>query len=335
MIVWFYHRVLPEYGPAAVNKRNFEKQIGFLKKSGYEFIDTAGLHNCFLNPDLFKKKSVMITFDDGWTDNYIWATPILAKFAVKAVLALNTGLLDDSGTRLRTVDDFKVADSKTALHGASYRKDFSSFLNWNELREMKRSGIWDIQAHGDSHVGCYQSLENIRGFYPEKKHWTMEYALGETPFDGAPRTKFISTLSSPKTVLSQELREKLRNSQNDSERFKICRDFKDPVKNLETEDEFIRRVKADLSACKEKIRKNLGIEADSFFWPWGHSSALSRKIAVDCGYKMLFTTEKAPVNRKTSPEMIPRIPASAKSAEFILQNMVFSNPCLYLARKLF
>lgn len=333
MIIWYYHRILPDDGSAAVSTGVFEKQMGYLKKSGYEFIDTEGLKEFFQNPRQKKRKIVMLTFDDGWADNLIWATPILAKFAAKAVIAVNTGLVNENLKVVRNEKNYEIISSKSALELATKKTDFSSFLTWNELAEMKKNGIWDIQAHGNSHLGCYHSFDDIKGFYPENKHWLMEYALGESPFEGAPRAKFISTLCSPRSTLSDEFRDKLRNSRNNAKRLEICRNFENPIKILETEKEFEKRLRDDFSECKRKLRKNLNVETDSLFWTWGQFSDTSIKIALECGFKMLFTTEKSPATEKTDPHMIPRIPAPDKLAEFKLQNICFTNSLLLPIRK--
>ncbi|MFA6567324.1 MAG: polysaccharide deacetylase family protein, partial [Victivallales bacterium] len=292
LLVWTYHRVLPEASSGAVCTDVFEKQIAYLAKAGYRFIGTADLE-LFLNEKLPQtEKHTMLTFDDGWADNLIWATPILKKYSAKAVLALNTGFINKNSCEIRNSGNYKTIDSKTALGAAAYGKDYSSFLTWNEVLEMKKSGVWEMQAHGNSHFGCYSDFDKIRGFYPDRQHWTMEFALGEPPFYGAPRTTFRSVLSDRKTILCDDLKTALRQTNSDRKRKKLCENHSSPLDTIETPEEFEKRVTDDLNSCRKSISENLGQTPDCLFWPWGHYSDSSVKIAKECGFRMLFTMEK-------------------------------------------
>lgn len=318
MLIWYYHRILPQKGRAAVSIATFEKQIALLKMTGHNFIDCAQLASFLFEGKPLPPKTTMITFDDGWADNLFFATPILAKFAVRAVLALNTGLANLDSCEIRSQKDYTIKDSKLALADAAIRNDKSSFLTAAEIKAMFESGCWDIQSHGNSHLACYHSLDKIRGFYPEKQHWCMEYALGEPPFDGAPRAKFASTLSYPKTALSEELKEKLRSAKNDFERLAIIeKNAKNGVVTIESAEEFSARVRYDLLESKNKIKELIGKEPIAFFCPWGDSSPALRKIALECGFKMQFTTIKSALSKDCDPTILPRVPAPGGISAFI------------------
>ena len=214
LLVWTYHRILPDGGPAAVSPEALRSQIKHLRGKGYDLLDSSGLSDWLAQRLDRGRKYAMLTFDDGWVDNWIWATPVLSELGAKAVLAINTGLveLSQDGPAPRSANNYAVIDSKSALGKAVFDGDRSSFLNLSELREMAKSGVWDFQAHGSSHYGCYQNLRNIRGFHPEFWHWTMERALGRKPFPGAPRAEFTSELATPRARLSDELASRLQST---------------------------------------------------------------------------------------------------------------------------
>ncbi|MFA6294182.1 MAG: polysaccharide deacetylase family protein, partial [Victivallales bacterium] len=327
-VVWTYHRVLPEASSGAVRAEIFEKQLESLVKAGYKFIGTSELAP-FLRVKLpHAEKCTMLTFDDGWADNLIWATPILKKYSAKAVLALNTGFINSNSGEIRNSGNYKVVNSKDALKAAASGKDYSSFLTWNEVLEMKNSGVWEIQAHGNSHLGCYGSLADIRGFYPDKHHWTMEFALGEPPFPGAPRSTFRSILSDRKTALTDDFKNALRQAKSDKERRKLCENHSSPLKSIETPEEFEKRVSDDFTSCRNNIREHLGVAPDCLFWPWGHYTDTGIRIARKCGFRMLFTMDKDSVTEKTPMDKIPRIAAPANIEDFNRQVMIYSNPLL-------
>ncbi|HBC86235.1 MAG TPA: hypothetical protein DCZ94_04700 [Lentisphaeria bacterium] len=335
ILILAYHRVLPKPSSAAVSADVFERQIAYLAKTGYRTIGTEELALFFSGKLMPHDKYAMLTFDDGWGDNLIWATPILRRYSTKAVLALNTGLLNAKGRSIRSDLTYEIIDSKKALEDAVYGRGARPFLNWNEILEMHNSGAWEIQAHGNSHFGCYSSFDKIKGFYPEKPHWTMEFALGEPPFPGAPKVSFKSILSNKRTVMSEDLKDSLRKASSNTERIKLCQEHQSPVKVLESDEEFEKRIEEDMTACRRTILETLGTETSSLFWPWGQYSDTSIRIAKKCGFKMLFTMEKDAVTEKTSPDMIPRIAAPATLAGFKKQLAIYSSNIFRKIRNLF
>ena len=331
LLVWTYHRILPDGGSAAVAPAVFRRQVEYLRGKGYEFLDCAGLLDWLAGRLDRSRRYTMLTFDDGWADNWVWATPLLAELHVRAVLAVNTGLVDFSagGFALRSAKRYAIVDSKTALAKAAFEGDRSSFLNLLELKRMAQSGVWDVQAHGASHLGCYTVLRHIRGFYPEHWHWTMERALGRQPFPGAPRAEFSSELAVPRTRLSGELAERLSAAADDVERRRLCAAFGDKaVERIESDDEFRSRVRQDLSGCRETLKEKIGVEPVAFFWPWGHWSGEGIRIAREIGYEVLFTMEKAAVAPSTPPTLIPRIAVPKSFERFVRQERVFASRLL-------
>ena len=332
VLVWTYHRVLPEGGSGAVAVEVFDAHIAYLLKKGCRFLDTAGLED-WLDGRLDRSiPYVAISFDDGWADNLIYASPVLEKYKIRAVLALNTALAGISERE----GSFKITHYKEALRLAACGIDRSAFLTWSEIEKMRDSSLWDIQAHGNTHFGSFQSLEKVRGFYPETTHWTLEYALGETPFPGAPRAEFRSILSTPRTLPDEKFKELLRHVPDDETRFRICREKgAEALIPVEAETEFIKRIEADFRSCSDIIYDKLSIRPSSFFWPWGHYSPLSVNSALSCGYRMLFTMNKDAVTGLTRKDEIPRIAAPPTLSRLRNQFGIFSSPVLRRLRKLF
>lgn len=69
-----------------VTLEDFERQLKFLKDNGYNSITTDDLYN-WLNFDIeLPEKSVLITFDDGYTSTYKYALPLLEKYKYNSVV---------------------------------------------------------------------------------------------------------------------------------------------------------------------------------------------------------------------------------------------------------
>lgn len=90
--VLYYHAVndtITGIEDLFVSPSEFERQMEYLKKNKYTVITFDQIHN-------YKKikKPVMITFDDGYEDNYTNAYPILKKYGHKASVFLCTDFID-------------------------------------------------------------------------------------------------------------------------------------------------------------------------------------------------------------------------------------------------
>ena len=83
-----YHRVLRKLAfrngelssPYVMPRLQFEQQMKYLAENGFQAVS---LDEVFLNPNSTAKR-IIISFDDGYKDNYTVAFPILKKFGLKA-----------------------------------------------------------------------------------------------------------------------------------------------------------------------------------------------------------------------------------------------------------
>ncbi|MFC1981444.1 polysaccharide deacetylase family protein [Chloroflexota bacterium] len=91
--ILMYHRVgtHQEYGiTPVITPQDFEKQIAYLCQR-FEIMRLYELVHCVQKKGGLSKKAVVITFDDGYKDNYIYAYPILKRYNVPATIFLTTG----------------------------------------------------------------------------------------------------------------------------------------------------------------------------------------------------------------------------------------------------
>ncbi len=118
----------------------FEKQIRFLKKN-YEIISASELIEMLIgNPKSGNrggKKLVLITFDDGYEDNYVNALPILERYSCPAIFFVSTGLI---GNELQFEHDCKLYPE---FH---FRK-----MAWKQLRCARQRSV-EIGIHSHTHA---------------------------------------------------------------------------------------------------------------------------------------------------------------------------------------
>lgn len=70
----------------AVSPGTFAEQIGRIAEKGWRTIGTSELLAFVQTGKAPRKKSFLVTFDDGYFDNWHYAAPVLAKHGMKAVV---------------------------------------------------------------------------------------------------------------------------------------------------------------------------------------------------------------------------------------------------------
>ena len=87
--ILMYHSISDDFDKLSVHKRAFSKQMNLMKRLGYETINLSELNNST------NKKHFIITFDDGYTDVFKNAFPILQKLNYKATIFIVSELLSN------------------------------------------------------------------------------------------------------------------------------------------------------------------------------------------------------------------------------------------------
>ena len=140
MPVIMYHRVIKDESEKGVHGtyvtvKQFEEQMNYLKKKGYETVTFKDMLNNGYKKRFDKdKKWIMLTFDDGYKDNYENAFPILKKYNFKGIVYI----LDGIEYNKWDVDNLGNPEKKFTL------------MNQDELLEMQNYGI-EFGGHTSSH----------------------------------------------------------------------------------------------------------------------------------------------------------------------------------------
>ncbi len=156
VVVVVYHHLAPRehiLNPHnTVSPEMFDQQLGWFKEHGYQTITLPQLYAFMTGrpipagpptesrpviawpwrheppPARLPAKALVITFDDGYESNYVYAYPVLKKYGFHASIDLIVS----------TVHDGPAAPFNPAV---------LSYLNWDEVREMAGSGLVDFQSH--------------------------------------------------------------------------------------------------------------------------------------------------------------------------------------------
>ncbi|WP_167019246.1 polysaccharide deacetylase family protein [Chitinophaga sp. Cy-1792] len=95
-VILLYHRVTDlaaDPQDLAVSPANFDAQLQHLK-AAYNVLDADQFLYHVKEKKKFPERSVFITFDDGYADNYLEATPLLEKHAAPALFYITTSKLN-------------------------------------------------------------------------------------------------------------------------------------------------------------------------------------------------------------------------------------------------
>ena len=90
-VVLMYHRICSEavdpWG-LCVSKENFESQLSMLKQN-FRVVSMSGMLDS-LGKNELQHRSVAISFDDGYADNFLSAKPLLEKYDLPATFFVPT-----------------------------------------------------------------------------------------------------------------------------------------------------------------------------------------------------------------------------------------------------
>jgi peptidoglycan/xylan/chitin deacetylase (PgdA/CDA1 family) len=88
-----YHMVGNESEIYSVSDRQFEEQMAYLAENHYTAISLKEFFDAGLGQFNMPEKPIIITFDDGYEDNYSEALPIMEKYGMKATVFIITDLV--------------------------------------------------------------------------------------------------------------------------------------------------------------------------------------------------------------------------------------------------
>jgi peptidoglycan/xylan/chitin deacetylase (PgdA/CDA1 family) len=118
-----YHRFGPNKSRMVITPEDFEAQMAYLQKNGYRVIPLSSIHSFLKGEAALPQRAVVITIDDGYRSSYHFAYPILKKYNFPATLFVYSDFI---GSR--------------------------DALGWNEIKEMVRSDLVDVQPHSKTHA---------------------------------------------------------------------------------------------------------------------------------------------------------------------------------------
>lgn len=129
--ILMYHSVLKDQnraGKFVVSPETLEADMKFLKDRGYQTVVVQDLLHYVNEGTALPEKPVMLTFDDGYYNNYTYVYPLLQKYEYKAVISV--------------VGSYSETFSQSQDLNPNY-----AHLTWDVIKELSESGFVEIQNH--------------------------------------------------------------------------------------------------------------------------------------------------------------------------------------------
>jgi peptidoglycan/xylan/chitin deacetylase (PgdA/CDA1 family) len=131
----------------------FAAHLDAMQQAGYTTISLYALHDHLMQGAPLPEKPVVLTFDDGYRDNYINAYPRLHERGMTATFFIVTDFID---------------------------LQYPDYLTWDMVREMYAGGM-SIEAHGRNHVSLANKDDAYLVWQALGSLETIQYELGVRP----------------------------------------------------------------------------------------------------------------------------------------------------------
>ena len=270
-----FHHVAPNN---RVSPAEFEQLLVSLREEGYNSLHFSELPKESSPKNL--SKSIILTFDDGFLDNYINAFPLLKKYDYKATV-------------------FIIASK-------SLTQKLPGYLTPPQMLEMKRSGLIDIQSHSYTHSYCYISDKIIA--FNSPSFYDIVYSPDEDRRLGIPIYERHSSLVSPCYRDDISVRNTLASyvAEHGGQAFfadnthsvdvliglaQNCKKTGNSTARRESPAEYENRVSHELDLSRKLIEFSVQ-PCTVIAWPWGQYNAGLLSLAQRSGYNISVTADR-------------------------------------------
>ncbi|MFL5730289.1 MAG: polysaccharide deacetylase family protein [Cytophagaceae bacterium] len=315
--VFLYHQVNEH---SNIDRELFEKHLDYIHAQNLNTFTFTEARDRIARHGMLPQNSLLITFDDGYYDNYRHVFPLLKKYGIKATFFLNTMFIQDKADRSSSVILHSDEANRNAVENYYRTGDgrTDQYMTWEEIREMQASGLCDFQAHTHVHKMAVASLQlkSILSLPPYSRE--IIQLFDGRPEEGLPVFRFRGETTVSRFMPSEKFMQVFRGYYQDhlrqlnpAKRMSKAKDFiktyKNPIAESESLDQAEHRIRTELRTNKEIIEKNLKTKVFAFAWPYGHKGKFTREFIRKEEIYTFVSCKKGTNRRKMDFDLVRRI----------------------------
>lgn len=362
--VLMYHYISRFSGATAVSPEHFEDQCRGMAQAGWRGVGLAEAEAFLRDGVPLPPRSVLISFDDGYLDNYVYAWPILRKYGHQGVVFAVTERLETAPLLRPTLHDVWAGAEPSVLppvdapmhrHELGFEERRDLFFSWEEARHMEQSGVLCVAAHSARHLAVFAGSQwglpdrhappdIAQRFHIPGTRSNTFYHVDGSKIWGLPRFKERPFLYARSCLPCPELVEAIlkrvpqnvegahaffQNAAAVAELEQLLASW--PLDRLvipETDAARATRIHDELALCAVTLRRELGHPVASLCWPWGSGSDLALEEGSKQGFSVYYTT-KMGANPPARPLGVHRFKVRDADWRWLKQRLeIYSRPWL-------
>ena len=273
--------------------------------------------------------SIVLTFDDGYLDNWMYVAPLLRKRGFRGTVFVSTDFIDPStGLRSSLEDIWAGSAAEADLRPAG-------FLNQDELRALDESGVLDVQSHAQTHT-WYPVGPRIDGWHgasdpspwpwlawnarPERKPFYLTEDQDGFVASGTPVLEHACALVARRFVADADAVEAVRSAvaprlseaaspEGTRSLGALANDVTGPdgiPGRFEPESDRDARVTGEIAGSRKDLGRILDKRVDYICWPAGGSDDFCERVAERAGYTAWTLRSSQERQKRNRPGTDPR-----------------------------
>ncbi len=141
--ILMYHHFGYDKSTLFVTPDNFVRQMQYLKDKGYRIVSLDELVEGIKKERKFKRNTVVITIDDGYEDNYIYAYPVLKGYGFPATIFIIANFIDSKKGYMSWEEIKTMAKDNISFGAHTKNEAYLPSLNkkeilWDEIAGSKK-----------------------------------------------------------------------------------------------------------------------------------------------------------------------------------------------------
>jgi peptidoglycan/xylan/chitin deacetylase (PgdA/CDA1 family) len=158
--ILYYHRIHEDDHRSCVHPRQFYKQMDYLAAHDYQVLTLEDLSRRIQAHQELPGRSVVLTLDDGFLDNYTHAFPILRQFGFPATIFLTVGFI--GAAELPVLSGPHRPAPPLAWEQVCEMAEFGISFGSHTLTHPSLPRLWEAEVKREVHVSRLLLEDKLR-----------------------------------------------------------------------------------------------------------------------------------------------------------------------------